>query len=485
MRTLGRPKSVLVIGAGMSGLCMAIRLKQCGFQSVTILESSDEIGGTWSKNTYPNAGCDVPSHLYSFSFALNPRWSQKYARQPEILEYFRSCAERFGIQSQIRFGCKVESAVYDSNNAQWEVSTSETETLRADILVSAVGQLNRPYIPSFSGLEDFAGESWHSARWNHDYDFAGKTVAVVGNGASAVQFLPTVAESAQRTLVFQRTPSWIHPLTNRRYSTPARWSFANLPMLARMYRYWLYWMSEWRIIAFRQGSKINKEYARWLRRRMKRLLPEAYWEKLLPNYEPGCKRILLSNDYLQTLSRNDVEVIQDSIRGFTADGVNTEGKSFPCDAVIFATGFRSNEFLHPISIRGRDGTELESYWDGRPRAYQGLSVPQFPNFFMLYGPNTNLGHNSIIFMVEQQVELILRCLRRMNRAGAREVEIRPEAADRNQEDIQTALRDSVWAGECTNWYKSASGHIPNNWSGSALKYWYRLKRDRLDAFRFR
>ncbi|MFN3192361.1 MAG: flavin-containing monooxygenase [Aureliella sp.] len=236
MRTHRRPLSVLIIGAGMSGICMAIRLKHAGFRSVTILESSNNVGGTWSKNTYPNAGCDVPSHLYSFSFAPNPGWSQKYARQPEILDYFRNCAERFGIQSQIRFGERVESAEYDAESATWKVKTAHGKELRAAILISAVGQLNRPHVPDFEGIDQYEGDAWHSARWNHEFDLTGKTVAVVGNGASAVQLLPTVAKTAKRTIVFQRTPSWIHPLKNRPYSAFAKWCFANLPLVARVYR---------------------------------------------------------------------------------------------------------------------------------------------------------------------------------------------------------------------------------------------------------
>ncbi|MFN3192362.1 MAG: flavin-containing monooxygenase [Aureliella sp.] len=218
---------------------------------------------------------------------------------------------------------------------------------------------------------------------------------------------------------------------------------------------------------------------------MRRQLPESYWEQMLLQYEPGCKRILLSNDYLQTMARDDVELVGDSIERFHPGGPVTAKGHYQCDAVIFATGFRANEFLQPISVRGRNGLLLESYWDGRPRAFFGLSVPKFPNFFMLYGPNTNLGHNSIIFMVEQQVDLVLRCMRWMRRKGLEDIEVSRFAADRNQEEIQSSLRDSVWSGECTNWYKTADGHIPNNWSGSALKYWYHLKRDRLDAFRFR
>ena len=475
---------VLIIGAGMSGLCMAIRLKQAGFNNVVVLESSCDVGGTWFKNTYPNAGCDVPSFLYSFSFAPNHGWTTKYARQPEILAYFRNCVDRFSLRSNIRFNTFVESAVFNEDKASWTVTSTKGERFTADFVISAVGQLNRPHVPDFPGLESFEGEHWHSARWNHDFDFSDKTVAVIGNGASAIQFLPEIAEQSKKIILVARTPCWIHPLNNYRYPKWARWAFAFVPLCEKLHRWWIYWMCEWRIFAFRDGSKLNREYARWLRRKMRRLIPEQDWPKVIPEYAPGCKRILLSSDYLQTLGRDDVQLITGGVVRFEPDGIVTPQGSHAVDAVIFATGFKANEFLQPLKIEGRNGQDLQNFWGERPRAFHGMATTGFPNLFMLYGPNTNLGHNSIIFMVERQVNYIIRCLRRMTRTRSKLIEVKQRAMDGDVRDVQERLQASVWAGDCTNWYKSADGTIPNNWWGSATSYWLRLRRPKYSDFEF-
>ena len=470
----GSPRFI-IIGAGMSGLCMAIRLKQSGFDNVTVLESSDEVGGTWHKNTYPNAGCDIPSYLYCYSFAPNYDWSMKYARQPEILGYFRNCVERFSLRPHLRFRTAVRAARFDEDTATWQVTTDAGDTLTAEFLISAVGQLNRPNIPAIAGIESFSGASLHSARWNHDYDLTDKTVAVIGNGASAIQFIPEVARQAGRTLVFQRTPSWIHPLHNSRYPRWARWMFRTVPLCAGAHRFWIYLMCDMRVFAFRSGSKLNLEYARWLRSRMRKLIPPEQWSTLIPDYAPGCKRVLLSSDYLQTLQRDDVDVISDHVDRFDIEAVWTSNQRYPIDAAIFATGFQANDFLQPLDIRGRNGQSLDDAWAGRPKAYGGIAVAGFPNLFLLYGPNTNLGHNSIIFMVERQVDYITKCLRRMQKSGARWIEVRQDAMESYDREIQQQLASSIWAGDCTSWYKAADGSIPNNWSGSATAFWRRMR----------
>jgi cation diffusion facilitator CzcD-associated flavoprotein CzcO len=479
-----RSARVVIIGAGMSGLCLAIRLRQAGFQNITLLEQSDEVGGTWYKNTYPNAGCDVPSFLYCYSFAPNYDWSMKYARQPEILEYFRHCADRFNVREKIRFNTTVLSADFDEASGSWSVHTDDGETIVADVLVSAVGQLNRPSLPNLRGLDEFRGQHWHSARWNHDFDVRDKTVAVIGNGASAVQFVPEIAKTAKQVILLQRSPNWIETQNNYRYPAWAKWAFRRIPFCASLHRLWIFLMCEWRIIAFREGGKINREYARLLRRKMKELIPPHQWPALIPEYAPGCKRILLSNDFLPTLAREHVQVIREPLERFDAAGIVTSASRHDVDAVIFATGFKANEFLQPMEIRGRDGQTLNAAWQGRPKAHLGMTMPGFPNLFLLYGPNTNLGHNSIIYMVENQVNYIVRCLKHLERSAASLMEISPAAMQRYDTEVQTRLQSTVWAGDCTNWYKSKDGTIPNNWWGSAMAFAKRAGRPDFSDFRF-
>jgi cation diffusion facilitator CzcD-associated flavoprotein CzcO len=476
---------VLIVGAGMSGLCLAIQLKRAGFDSFTIIEKSHQVGGTWHENSYPNSGCDVPSYLYSFSFAPKYDWTLKYARQPEIFQYFRDCADKFGINSHIRFSVAVESARFDENRSVWVVNLSDGETLEAEFFVSAVGQLNRPKIPDFPGLDRFQGAKWHSANWNHNFDLKGKRVAVVGNGASAVQFVPTLAEQAERTFVYQRSPNWIQRFNNYRYSEFSKRLFRAMPWTAKMHRIWIFAMNEWRIRAIVDPWIANPIYHMWIKWRMGGRIRKDLRPKLIPNYTPGCKRILLSNDFLETLQRPDVEVITDPITGFTADSIETTAGSTKIDAVIFATGFESLDFLQPMEIQGRDGVTLNAAWRERPKTLLGLATPGFPNLFMLYGPNTNLGHNSIIYMVESQVDYIIKCLRHMQANGLGEIEVTPEAVEKFDRKLQRKLRRTVWAGECTSWYKKADGSITNNWYGAALEYRWATRKPNFSQFKLK
>ncbi len=466
----------------MSGLCLAIQLKRSGIQTFTIIEKSDRVGGTWLENSYPNSGCDVPSYLYSFSFAPKLDWSMKYARQPEILQYFRDCADRFGINEHIRFGTSVTSARFDEVRSLWQVTTSDGETHEAEFFVSAVGQLNRPKIPDFPELDAFQGEKWHSAQWKHDYQLNGKRVAVVGNGASAIQFVPTVAEQAERTFVYQRSPSWIQRFNNYRYSEFSKKLFQAMPWMAKLHRMWIFIMCEWRIRAIVDPWVANPIYHAWIKWRMGRQVRKDMRPQLIPDYTPGCKRILLSNDFLKTLQRDDVELISEPIERFTADGIATAAGATPVDAVIFATGFESTEFLQPMEVFGRGGAPLDASWKERPKTLLGLVTPGFPNMFMLYGPNTNLGHNSIIYMVESQVAYILKCLRHMQSHGYGEIEVRPEAVEAFDHRVQKKLKGTVWSGNCTSWYKKADGSITNNWYGAAIEYRWAARKPKFSQF---
>jgi cation diffusion facilitator CzcD-associated flavoprotein CzcO len=342
--------------------------------------------------------------------------------------------------------------------------------------VSAVGQLNRPRIPAFPGLESFAGPAFHSARWDRAFDPAGRTVAVVGSGASAVQFLPEIASAARRTLLFQRSPNWIHPLSDHAYSAARRWAHVHVPGLARLYRAGLFLSFESRYLAFRKESLASRIYTAWLRRRMRRLVPPALHAAVIPDYPAGCKRILLSNDYLETLRRDDVELVRDPIERVAPEGLVAGGRTHPADAIVFATGFETSRFLAPLRIAGRGGVLLEEAWRDRPRTCLGMLAAGFPNLFLLYGPNTNLGHNSIVFMVECQVEALLRCLQAAIARRAAEIEGPAALVDRCDRDLQERLRRTVWDGDCASWYRGSDGAITANWSSTATAYWWRTRR---------
>jgi cation diffusion facilitator CzcD-associated flavoprotein CzcO len=474
----------VIIGAGMSGLCLAIQLRQAGYRNITLLEKSNDVGGTWLDNTYPNCGCDVPSFLYSFSFAPNYEWSQKYARQPEILQYFRDCADKYQIRPLIRFSTCVEQATWDDACHKWRVATTTGEVLEADFLATAVGQLNRPRIPEFPGADLFQGAAWHSARWNHDVDLKGKRVAVIGNGASSIQFVPVLAEQVDQLYVFQRSASWIHPLHNYHYPRWMQWCFRNLPLAAKLHRAKIFFDCEWRIIAFREHSLANRIYTWWLRRTMRKQLPEDLHDKLIPDYAPGCKRILLSSDYLQTMQRANVTLVADAVTALNANGVVTGEQSWPVDAIIYGTGFEAADLLQPIQFFGRGGVSLHDTWRDHPQTLYGIMAPQFPNLFLLYGPNTNLGHNSIIYMVEHQVQYILNCLRQLRAQQKTMIEARPEAVTKYDAAVQQKLQDTVWAGGCSSWYKKPDGSIPNNWYGAACSYGRLLKHPAAETVKF-
>jgi len=476
---------IVIAGAGISGICLAIQLKRSGIESFQIFEKSSEIGGTWLDNHYPNSGCDVPSHLYSFSFARRYDWSEKYPRQPEILEYLKDCVAKYDLRPHIRFGTTIQEARFDEQECVWNITTTDGETHTADIFVSAVGQLNRPSIPDFKGLAAFQGPTWHTARWNHDVELKGRDVAIIGNGASAIQVLPKLAETARSVTVFQRNPNWIHPLNNYRYPGWAKFAFRWIPLAARLHRFYIYAACDSRFIAFgKRNSDYNRFYRRWLTKRMKRQASDELHDQVIPKYSPGCKRILQSDDYLQTLSRENVHLVTDPIQEFVPGGIATSAGTCALDAVIFATGFDSTGFLQPMHIVGRNGQSLTEAWSPRPHTLMGVMTPGFPNLFFLYGPNTNLGHNSIIFMVECQVRYILKCVKQMRKRNAAAIEPTAEAVTVYDEKLQSKLGETVWAGPCTSWYKQKDGSIVNNWCSTATSYWLNTRRINFSQFHF-
>ncbi|VBB16015.1 alpha/beta hydrolase fold domain-containing protein [Burkholderia stabilis] len=480
------PLSAIVIGAGFAGIGMAIALQRAGIHDFVIVERSHDVGGVWRDNSYPGAACDVPSHLYSFSFEPNPAWSHVFAPQPEIHAYLQHCARKYGLARHLRFGAEVERARYDEAHALWRVTLADGTTLSAAVLVSGTGQLSRPAMPDLPGIDTFRGRAFHSAHWDHDTPLAGKRVAVVGTGASAIQFVPAIAGDVQRLVVFQRSPAYVMPRPDRAYRPWEKALFRGLPWAMKLYRASIYLRYESRAIAFtRLHGLMDFAVGRPFRKLLARDVPSAALrERLTPDYPIGCKRILLSSDYLAAMSRDNVELVTQRIRRVTEDGIETaDGAHHPVDAIIYGTGFAATAFLSPMRITGRDGLDLNDAWRRGAQAYLGLTVPGFPNFFMLYGPNTNLGHNSIVYMLESQIAHVMRCVLAMRRDGACAIDVDARRYRRFNADVQQRLAGSVWSS-CKSWYVDASGHNSTNWPGFTLTYRWITRFAGLRAYRF-
>lgn len=470
---------VLVLGAGMSGLCMGIKLRARGIDSFLILEKSAEAGGTWHDNRYPGAACDVPSVLYSFSFAPNPNWSRVFSSQEEIKTYLSDCAARAGLDRHLRPGATVRAASWQEGSGRWEVELENGERLHARALVSALGQLNRPRLPDIPGRDRFAGHALHSARWEDDCDVSGKRVAVIGSAASAVQIVPEIAKTAERVTVYQRSANYILKRGDRPY---ARWEkrlFRALPFTQKVTRLFVYLFGDGLLYpALRRRDTI---FARFLTRRSARyrdaeIADPELRQQLTPNYPLGCKRVLFSDDFYAALSRDTVELVTSPITAMEAAGLCTEDQlARPVDMVIYATGFHATDLLSTVEIRGTGGQSLAECWRDGAEAYRGVSVNGFPNFFMLYGPNTNLGSNSIIFMVERQARYAVNCIDKLLTHDLRALEASEAAQRRYNERLQRDLEKTVWAADCDNWYRNAAGKVVNNWPYSCTAYWWHMR----------
>lgn len=475
---------IAIIGTGFGGMGMAARLKQSGIDTFTVFEKADSVGGTWRDNTYPGAACDVPSHLYSLSFVPNPGWSRKFPTQPEIRSYLESIPGRTGITDHIRFGAEVRSLVWDDDDGVWNVTVADADGERTeafDAVVTATGQLNRPHVPAIPGLDSFEGPVFHSARWDHDVDLTGRDVGVVGIGASAIQFVPAIAEQAGSLTLFQRSSNYVAPKADGPLSDRAR-RLLHLEPFRKAYRLSIWARFESRFIALREGSwmaKIGQD-------RFDQGLEQLVGEKLsrdavIPDYPLGCKRILIANDWYPTLLRPDVTVVTGGVEAVEAGAVVVDGVRHPVDALIFGTGFESTGFLVPMQVVGRNGADLHETWADGAQAHLGITVSGFPNLFMLYGPNTNLGHNSIIFMLERQISYALTCIRSLV-DGGRPLDVRPGAQSASNRRLVRELGRTVWAAGCHSWYKTETGKITNNWSGPTITYWARTLRPRWTDF---
>jgi cation diffusion facilitator CzcD-associated flavoprotein CzcO len=482
--TDGLPKvsdHILVVGTGFAGLGMAIRLKQAGIHDFTVLEQGAEVGGTWRDNHYPGAACDVPSHLYSFSFEPNPTWTRTFANQKEILAYLIHCADKYGVRSHIRFGTSVTASTYDDKTGMWTVETNGGETFRARVVVSGCGGLSRPGKPQIPGLESFEGAKFHSARWDHSFDLTGKRVAIIGTGASAVQIVPAIAPKVGQLFVYQRTPPWIMPKPDDPIPEKTRDLLARAPFLQKLARAGQYWPREIFAYGFTREPRILKLGEKIARRYLERKVKDpALRAKLTPSYKLGCKRVLPTNDYYPALQRENVELVTDGIAEVRPHGIlSNDGTERAVDAIILATGFEAAEAVAPFEVRGRGGRDLGTTWKDGAEAYLGTSVAGFPNMFLLVGPNTGLGHTSMVFMIESQIAYVLDAIKTMRKQGLASVEVREDVQTRFNAELHARFPRTVWASGCVSWYQTRSGKNTTLWPGFTVEY--RLRTRKFDA----
>ena len=471
-----RPR-VIVIGAGFGGLGAAYELTREDLADVTVLEKADDIGGVWRENTYPGAACDVPSNLYSYSFSRKTDWARRYAEQPDILDYIHETADRFGLRDLVRTGVEVTSAEFDEDTATWRVHSAAGETFVADVLIPAMGQLSRPSIPALPGLDSFAGPTFHSAQWMHDVDLTGRRVAVLGTGASAIQFVPRIREVAGHVTVFQRSAPWVVPKPDRAYTAAHRAAFRRVPGLVPAMRGAIWETTELVGLALTSARPLARILAGLARANLRLTVRDPRLRAALTPDEPiGCKRMLFSNEWYPAVASPDVDVVTDPITEVVPEGVRTaDGRFHAADVLVYGTGFRATEFLAPLTVRGRDGRDLHEQWREGARAYLGMAVPNFPNMFLVFGPNTNLGSSSIILMMEQQSRYIRQLVQTLARAeGPVALEVRGEVDEEYDREIVSRLGDSVWSG-CDSWYKADNGRITTNWPGLVHEYQRRTK----------
>jgi cation diffusion facilitator CzcD-associated flavoprotein CzcO len=470
---------IAIVGSGFSGIGMAIRLRKAGIHDFVVLERADDVGGTWRANTYPGCQCDIPSHLYSFSFAPNPGWSRFYARQPEIWEYLRKVAHDFGVTPHIRLGCEVQGADWDEAARRWRLQTSRGP-LTAQVLVGATGGLSAPALPDIPGLEGFEGTAFHSAEWDHEHDLTGERVAAIGTGASAIQFIPCIQPQVAKLHVFQRTPSWVMPHPDRPTTAFERRLYRRLPPARWLLRAWLYWFHEALVLTTVIDPRLSKRLERVGLRHLRRQVSDPVLRaKLTPSYTLGCKRITMSNTFYPALQQPNVELVTEPVREVRPHSIVTaDGTEREVDTIIFGTGFHVHDNPAMALMRGRDGRTLRETWDGGgPQAYLGATIPGFPNLFLLMGPNTAGGYNSIVFTIESQINYVMDCLRVMDRNGHESVEVRRDVYDSFNREVEARLAGSVWnTGGCSSWYLDGRGRNFVWWPGFMWRFWQRTRR---------
>jgi cation diffusion facilitator CzcD-associated flavoprotein CzcO len=469
---------VLIVGAGFSGLCMAIQLKEAGWDSFLIIEKGEEIGGTWWYNRYPGCACDIPSHLYSFSFDRNPEWTRMYAEQPEILDYLRAAAKRHGVAARIRLKTPLREATWDEQQGVWHAIAGDGVRIDARVLVSGMGALHVPRYPELNGMERFAGPAFHSAAWNADVNLEGKNVAVIGTGASSAQFVPRIAPQAGKLYVFQRTPAWILPRPDGPIPARRRRLFRRVPGATWLVRTLIFWRLEMFVFGFLRNGTMRRLGEKQARLHLERQVPDpGLRDRLTPRYQFGCKRIVISSDIYPTLMRPNVELVTSGISEVRAHSIVTEdGLERPIDAIVYGTGFRATEMLRGIRIVGRGGVEIHEAWRERISAFLGITVSGFPNFFLLLGPNTGLGHNSVVLMIEAQVRYVMSCLRLMRKRGQTVMEVRADRQRKFVDEARRRLPGTVWESGCRSWYQDErTGESTAIWPGSVVAYQRRTR----------
>jgi cation diffusion facilitator CzcD-associated flavoprotein CzcO len=487
---LTRPESpqdlldVLIVGSGFSGLCLALRLQQAG-RRWHLVEQSSGLGGTWRDNRYPGAACDIPSNLYSLSFMPNPDWTRRYPPQPEIEAYMNRCADAGGIRGGLQFDARVTNATWDEAGACWRVTLDGGDTLRCRTLALGTGGLSRPKMPDIPGLADFSGEVFHSARWRHDVAFAGRRVGVIGTGASAIQIVPAIAPDCGSLTLFQRTPAWIIPRQDSPVDAVTRADYRRRPWRQGLSRGFTYARLESRAFAFTRAPGLLRYAERSVLKHLDaRVRDPELRRRLTPDYTLGCKRILLSDDFYPALQRPDVTLVDQGVVRATATGVVTaDGRAFPLDVLVAATGFQAADAGAPFDLTGRDGADLNRLWAGGAQAYLGTAIAGFPNLFIMTGPNTGLGHNSMVYVIESQVRFVMAALEALDRRGASAFEVRPAVQAGFNRWLQRRLSGSVWnTGGCRSWYLSADGANRTLWPDFTFVLRRRLSRFDWDDF---
>ncbi|MFT7404134.1 flavin-containing monooxygenase [Zhongshania sp.] len=476
---------ILIVGTGFAGLGMAIRLKEMGINDFTIIERAKDVGGTWRDNHYPGAACDVPSHLYSFSFEPNAEWSRVYPSQPELETYLQKVTDKYQLRSHICFDHTLSKAAYDESSGQWLVNTSGGN-FKARFVISGNGGLAEPKLPDIPGVETFAGHHFHSASWDHDYPLPGKRVAVIGTGASAIQFVPEIAGVPKQLSVFQRTPNWIIPRGDRPYSRFEKWIFKHIPFVQKIVRAKIYCQNETRVLGMVLHPALMKLFRRAATNHMQRQVTDPLmWPKLTPSFPVGCKRILISNGWYPALQKPNVDLVTEGIREIREHSIVTnDDVEREVDCIIFGTGFYATD--NPIAgkIYGRNGRQLAEVWKDGEEAFLGASVHGFPNFFFIVGPNVTLGHSSMVYMIETQVNAISGVLKTMEENSSATVEVKLAVQQEYNEGLQKLLGGSIWATGCDSWYKHRTGKITQLWPGFTFTFRRRNQDFKLSDYHF-